>query len=83
MRSPKAGEVVGHAASILPCDLLLTADNNMRYPQNFTGRKIALVVLSTPQSPRVQLHVDEITAVLNSVRPGSYCQIEIPYARKV
>ena len=63
-------------------DLLLTADNNMRYQQNLTGRKIALVVLSTPQWPRVQLHIDKITAVLNSVNPGSYAEIEIPYLPK-
>ena len=50
-------------------DLLLTADNNMRYQQKLTGRKIALVVLSTPQWPRVQLHIGKITAVLNSVNP--------------
>ena len=30
-------------------DVLLTADKNMRYRQNLTGRRIALVVLSTPQ----------------------------------
>src|ERR1035438_5623452 len=63
-------------------DLLLTADNNMRYQQNLSGRRIALVVLSTPQWPRVQLHVDKITAVLNSVKPGSYIEIEIPYPGK-
>jgi hypothetical protein len=63
-------------------DLLLTADNNMRYQQNLTGRKIALVVLSTPQWPRVQLHIDKITTVLNSVNPGSYAEIEIPYLPK-
>ena len=28
-------------------DVLLTADKNMRYQQNLTGRRIALVVLST------------------------------------
>jgi hypothetical protein len=60
-------------------DLLLTADNNMRYQQNLVGRKIALVVLSTPQWPRVQLHVDKIRAVLGSVEPGNYAEIEIPY----
>ena len=30
-------------------DVLVTADKNMRYQQNFEGRKIALIVLSTPQ----------------------------------
>jgi len=63
-------------------DLLLTADNNMRYQQNLAGRRIALVVLSTPQWPRIQLHVDKITAVLNSVKPGSYTEVEIPYTNK-
>ena len=36
-------------------DVLLTADKNMRYQQNLEGRKIALVVLSTPQWPVVRL----------------------------
>lgn len=58
-------------------DILLTADKNMRYQQNLTGRKIALVVLSTPQWPRVQLHIDKITAVLDVAKPGSYAEIEI------
>jgi hypothetical protein len=61
-------------------DRLLTADNKMRYQQNLTGRRIALVVLSTPQWPRVQLNVDNIAAVLKSVKLGSYAEIEIPYA---
>jgi hypothetical protein len=63
-------------------DLLLTADNNMRYQQNLTGRKIGLVVLSTPQWPRVQQHIDKITAVLNAFKPGGYAEIEIPYPAK-
>src|SRR6266702_1237421 len=35
-------------------DVLLTADKNMRYQQNLRGRKIAIVVLSTPQWPVVR-----------------------------
>jgi hypothetical protein len=63
-------------------DLLLTADNNMRYQQNLTNRKIALVVLSTPQWPRVQLHVEKIKATLDAAQPCSYTEIEIPYPAK-
>jgi hypothetical protein len=63
-------------------DLLLTADNNMRYQQNLTNRKIALVVLSTPQWPRVQLHVEKIAAILNAAKPGTYAEIEIPFLAK-
>ena len=62
-------------------DLLLTADNNMRYQQNLTSRKIALVVLSTPQWPRVQLHIEKIKAVLDAAGPGTYAEVEIPYGK--
>ncbi|HEV3112627.1 MAG TPA: hypothetical protein VGY99_19235 [Candidatus Binataceae bacterium] len=35
-------------------DVLLTADKNMRHQQNLSGRKIAIVVVSTPQWPVVK-----------------------------
>ena len=60
-------------------DVLLTADKNMRYQQNLTGRRIALVVLSTPQWPRVRLHLDIIAAAVSAATPGSYAEVDIPY----
>ena len=60
-------------------DVLLTADKNMRYQQNFTGRRIALVVLSTPQWPLVRLHTQRIAAAVDSAMPGSYLEVEIPF----
>lgn len=60
-------------------DVLLTADKNMRYEQNLTGRRIALVVLSSPQWPRVRLHMERIAAAVNAATPGSYVEVEIPY----
>lgn len=60
-------------------DVLLTADKNIRYQQNLRGRKIAVVVLSTPQWPVVRFHVDEIAAAINAVVPGSYAEVQIPY----
>jgi hypothetical protein len=60
-------------------DVLLTADKNMRYQQNLTGRRIALVVLSTPQWPRVRLHFDIIAAAVSAATPGSYAEVDIPY----
>jgi hypothetical protein len=60
-------------------DVLLTADKNMRYQQNLTGRRIALVVLSTPQWPLVRLHIERIAAAVNSAMPGSYVEVEIPF----
>jgi hypothetical protein len=60
-------------------DVLLTADKNMRYQQNLTGRRIALVVLSTPQWPLVRLHIERIAAAVNAATPGSFAEVEIPY----
>lgn len=67
------------AAERAGLDVLLTADKNMRYRQNLTGRRIALVVLSTPQWPRVRLHMDRIAAAVNAATPGSYTEVEIPF----
>jgi hypothetical protein len=69
---------VAGAAEEAGFDLLLTADKNMRYQQNLTGRRIALIVLSTPQWPLVRLHLESIAAVVNAATPDSYGEVEIP-----
>jgi hypothetical protein len=58
-------------------DVLLTADKNMRYQQNFEGRRIALVVLSTPQWPIVRLHLEKIAAAVNAAMPGSHIEVHL------
>jgi predicted nuclease of predicted toxin-antitoxin system len=60
-------------------DVLLTADKNIRYQQNLAGRKIAVVVLSTPQWPLVRLHTEKIAAAVNAATPGSYAEVQIPH----
>jgi len=60
-------------------EVLITADKNMRYQQNLSGRRIALVVLSTPQWPLVKLHLDKIAVAVNACTPGSFTDVEIPY----
>ena len=59
-------------------DVLLTADKNMRYQQNLRGRRIATIVLSTPQWPVVRLYVERVAAAVNAAKPGSYTEVEIP-----
>lgn len=60
-------------------EVLLTSDKNMRYQQNLSGRKIAIVVLSNQQWPDVRLHLDRIVAAVNAALPGSFAEVEIPY----
>ena len=59
-------------------EVLLTADKNIRHQQDLTGRRIAIVVLSTPQWPVVRLHLDMIAAAVNATTPGSYAEVNIP-----
>jgi hypothetical protein len=59
-------------------ELLLTTDKNIRYQQNLAGRKIALVVLGTPQWPVLRLHVQRVAAAVNAAAPGSYTEVNIP-----
>lgn len=59
-------------------DLLLTSDKNMRYQQNLSGRKVAIVVLGNQQWPDVRLHLDRIAAAVNAAMPGSFTEVDIP-----
>jgi hypothetical protein len=60
-------------------ELLLTTDKNIRYQQNLTGRKIAIVVLGNQQWPDVKLHLERIVIAVNAAKPGSFTEVEIPH----
>ena len=60
-------------------ELLLTTDKNMRYQQNLSKRRIAIVVLGNQQWPDVKLHLDRIAQTVNTAIPGSYAEVEIPH----
>ena len=70
------GELL-EAAERAGFDVVVTADKNMRYQQNLEGRRIALVVLGTPQWPIVKLHLNKIAAAINAATTGSYTEVEL------
>jgi hypothetical protein len=59
-------------------DVLLTTDKNIRYQQNLTGRKIAVVVLGQQQWPGLRPHVQLVVQAVDSALPGSYIEINLP-----
>jgi hypothetical protein len=62
-------------------DVLLTTDQQLRYQQNLTGRKIAIVVLTgTTRWTRVRLCFDRISAAVDAATPGSYTEVTIPFS---
>jgi hypothetical protein len=73
------GDLLG-AAEAGGFELFITADKNIRYQQNLAGRKIALVVLQNAQWPVLRRYVDRVVAAVNAATPGSYTEVEVPYA---
>jgi len=62
-------------------DLLLTTDQRIRYQQNLTGRRIAILVITgTTKWSRVRLHVERIAAAVDRTTAGSYTEVAIPFA---
>ena len=63
-------------------DVMVTSDQNIRYQQNLTGRKLALAVLGSNIWPVVRDHGAAIAAKVDAARPGSYAFIEMPLPPK-
>ncbi len=59
-------------------ELFITADQELSYQQNFTGRKMAVLVLSTNNWDRVKAAIAKIMAAIDGATPGSYAEVEIP-----
>ena len=59
-------------------DALVTTDQNLRYQQNLSRRRIAIVVLSTTNWPRIQPHVHLVVDALAAVATGAYLEVPIP-----
>ena len=60
-------------------DLLLTTDKRIRYQQNLTGRKIAIVVLGNSTWRLVRMYLDRIALAVAGATPGSYAEVDIPF----
>ena len=70
------------AAEASGFDVMVTSDQNIRYQQNLTTRKLALVVLGSNIWPVVRDHGAAIAAEVDAATPGSYQFIEMPLPPK-
>ena len=59
-------------------DLFITTDSNLKYQQNLSSRRIAIIVLSTPSWPRIQRSVETVVQSLNAVAASAYIELSIP-----
>jgi hypothetical protein len=69
-------------AEAIGFDLMVTSDQNIRYQQNLTGRRLALLVLGSNIWPLVRDYAAAIAAAVDAAAPGSYTFIEMPLPPK-
>lgn len=73
----KNGELLG-AAEIEGFEVLVTTDRNLRYQQDLSVRRIAIVVLSTTSWPRISAAAARVRTAVDSCLPGSYVEVPVP-----
>lgn len=59
-------------------EIFITTDQNLRYQQNLTGRRLAILVLPTTSWPKIQSHVAEVLAAVNALRVGEFRELAFP-----
>jgi hypothetical protein len=60
-------------------EVFLTTDRNLRYQQNLTGRRIAIIVLGSGRWKRIRTRLAQIAAAVKAATPGSFSEVEIPF----
>ena len=58
-------------------DVLVTCDQNLRYQQNFTDRKVAVVILSTNHWPTMRPVAARIASVVDFMRRGQVTRVDV------
>ena len=58
--------------------LLLTADQNLRYQQNLAGRHIAILVMMSTDWRLVRQYTEYVAAAVATSVPGSYVELPFP-----
>lgn len=59
-------------------DALITTDQNLRYQQNLSGRKISVIVLLTTNWPRIKNNAALVIEAIDNLHLGSYEEIVFP-----
>jgi hypothetical protein len=72
----KNGELL-KAAEEAGFDVLITSDQGIPYQQNMAGRKLAMIMLSTPNWNMVKEAASKISAALAVAAPGSFTNVDI------
>jgi len=56
-------------------EALITTNQNLRYQQNLTGQRLAILVLPTTSWPKIRAHEAEVVAAVSALRPGDVVEL--------
>jgi len=56
-------------------EALITTDQNLRYQQNLTGQRLAILVLPTTSWPKIRDHEAQVVAAVNALRAGDVVEL--------
>jgi predicted nuclease of predicted toxin-antitoxin system len=56
-------------------ELFITADQNLRYQQNLTGRQLAIIMLSTNKKSIVKASADKILEAVTEIKPSEFREL--------
>ena len=58
-------------------DVVITSDQNLKYQQNLSLRKLSIIVLPTNHLPTVLQLAVKIVLALSDLPPGAFVEIEL------
>jgi hypothetical protein len=58
-------------------DVLVTTDQNLKYQQNLSERRLAVVVLLSTSWPKIQAKLSAVEVAVDGATPGSYTEVAI------
>jgi len=67
------GELLAHMEGMF--DVFITADKNLRYQQNLSGRILAIIELPTNRLPLLRPMFSRIAAAVELIKPGKYVEL--------
>jgi hypothetical protein len=59
-------------------EVFVTADKGIRYQQNLSGRKIAIVLLGTARWSAIRRMLPQVGAAVDDASRGSFLELDIP-----
>lgn len=57
---------------------IVSTDQNLRYQQNLSARRLAVLVLMTTNWRLIREHTDYVAQAVSQLRPGDYIELSFP-----